>query len=418
MKKIILLLLLLLPFSCFAETYYTDYELIESDISEYRKETDELKRTSKRLYNTYKEERESIGYKSNCKNKDELDFKREINITNSNNLYQSLYNDNEYIYSANIYTVYNEFRLYDINVYDGEKKIPFYISGTTLKDIDKLRDNNKDTYIDIVPGNVFVIKLDNGVKKDYVHIEFVTDKTIKVRIGIYYSVNSSKVDSIIMEANNINFVTKDEFDNLAYFVGKTKDGYLKPVGEDINYTYNCYQINKVPTGNYILSGDNIIKEDYYDLYTYYKRDKVVLSDEEINITNYDLNKLIKYSSIPVKNIETNIDYSKSGKYLVWFIFDDNFVIEKEVNVKVNNGEVIISENKNKNKTKIVSKKKKSNITTTKEIETINEEEIISAEPLINKLPEEKKKINILWLIPLSFLLLICVYNLHRLLSKK
>ena len=88
----------------------------------------------------------------------------------------------------------------------------------------------------------------------------------------------------------------------------------------------------------------------------------ILELKDKNITFYDnFYHKEKIKGFIHKVFEGYLSYKPEYCPKCGVIFDDNFVIEKEVNVKVNNGEVIISENKNKNKTKIVSKKKKSNI---------------------------------------------------------
>ena len=93
MKKYLLIMLLLIPIKINAEILLTDYYLKESNIKEYKEETEYLKRTEIIKYNNYYKDRIDLGYHKLDEVNDNYDLNDYIEkasyIINENNNYIS-----------------------------------------------------------------------------------------------------------------------------------------------------------------------------------------------------------------------------------------------------------------------------------------------------------------------------------------
>lgn len=391
MKKVILyvliLLILFMPTYVKSLTIYGEYEKYKMGVDEFLPESDTLKREEVTLYNTYELVTADLGYLEECDKYDGNDYLEET-------IYSKDKLDNSYGYQP---ILANGKRLQVISLYDFKdvniKEINIYYKGELidyyfLRDKDKfnvLNDHDLNTNL-ILSGNmeITIYFSDNNLNPLELIVEVIGDEINVSSHFIFYDGDTFFAKT---KGNYIYFVDNDEYENLkekygAYNIQNTVSSYtnVKNYYKKNIRKYHCYKEEKVKTNEYVLDGENLIKDDFIKKYNYYIRPKNIIEDnvEEIN------------------NIEAVTE----------------------------NNNIVKSENPKTNETKIKSKtyiKRQDSSNNTDNIEIENDqntqEEIVKVEPLVNKVninKNKKFKNKYLLLIIILFCILhILLHCLHR-----
>lgn len=391
MKKVILyvliLLILFMPTYVKSLTTYGEYEKYKMEVDEFLPESDTLKREEVILYNTYEVVTTDLGYLEKCDKYDENDYLEET-------IYSKDKLDNSYGYQP---ILANGKRLQVISLYDFKdvniKEINIYYKGELidyyfLRNKDKfnvLNDHDLNTNLTLTGNDEIIIYFkDKYINPLEILIEIIGDEINVSSHFIFYDGDTFFAKT---KGNYIYFVGNDEYENLkekygAYNIKNTVSSYtnVKNYYKKNIRKYHCYKEEKIKTNNYVLDGDNLIKDDFIKKYNYYIRFKNVIED----------------------SIEEN----------------NNIGIVSE------NNDIVKSENQKTNETKIKSKtyikrQDSSNNTDNVEIEDNQntQEEIIKVEPLVNKVRvNTNKKFKykyLLLIIILFFILHILLHCLHR-----
>lgn len=391
MKKVILyvliLLILFMPTYVKSLTIYGEYEKYKMGVDEFLPESDTLKREEITLYNTYEIVTADLGYLEECDKYDGNDYLEET-------IYSKDKLDNSYGYQP---ILANGKRLQVISLYDFKdvniKEINIYYKGELidyyfLRDKDKfnvLNDHDLNTNL-ILSGNmeITIYFSDNNLNPLELIVEVIGDEINVSSHFIFYDGDTFFAKT---KGNYIYFVDNDEYENLkekygAYNIQNTVSSYtnVKNYYKKNIRKYHCYKEEKVKTNEYVLDGDNLIKDDFIKKYNYYIRSKNIIED----------------------SIEEN----------------NNIGIVSEKN------DIVKSENPKTNETKIKSKtyiKRQDSSNNTDKIEIENDqntqEEIVKVEPLVNKVninKNKKFKYKYLLLIIILFCILhILLHCLHR-----
>lgn len=391
MKKVILyvliLLILFMPTYVKSLTIYGEYEKYKMGVDEFLPESDTLKREEVTLYNTYELVTADLGYLEECDKYDGNDYLEET-------IYSKDKLDNSYGYQP---ILANGKRLQVISLYDFKdvniKEINIYYKGELidyyfLRDKDKfnvLNDHDLNTNL-ILSGNmeITIYFSDNNLNPLELIVEVIGDEINVSSHFIFYDGDTFFAKT---KGNYIYFVDNDEYENLkekygAYNIQNTVSSYtnVKNYYKKNIRKYHCYKEEKVKTNEYVLDGENLIKDDFIKKYNYYIRPKNIIED----------------------SIEEN----------------NNIGIVSE------NNDIVKSENPKTNETKIKSKtyikrQDSSNNTDNVEIEDNQntQEEIVKVEPLVNKVninKNKKFKNKYLLLIIILFCILhILLHCLHR-----
>lgn len=391
MKKVILyiliLLILFIPTCVKSLTIYGEYEKYKMGVDEFLPESDTLKREEITLYNTYELVTADLGYLEECDKYDGNDYLEET-------IYSKDKLDNSYGYQP---ILANGKRLQVISLYDFKdvniKEINIYYKGELidyyfLRDKDKfnvLNDHDLNTNL-ILSGNmeITIYFSDNNLNPLELIVEVIGDEINVSSHFIFYDGDTFFAKT---KGNYIYFVDNDEYENLkekygAYNIQNTVSSYtnVKNYYKKNIRKYHCYKEEKIKTNNYVLDGDNLIKDDFIKKYNYYIRSKNIIED----------------------SIEEN----------------NNIGIVSE------NNDIVKSENPKTNETKIKSKtyiKRQDSSNNTDKIEIENDqntqEEIVKVEPLVNKVninKNKKFKYKYLLLIIILFCILhILLHCLHR-----
>lgn len=353
MKKTILIIIL---FFCFititnAETYYGEYRKVENPIN-YKE--DNLKVESHILYNTYKTKYIDMGYMLENDEfiKDENDYIEEYTILNESEV------SDEYItikdsknittYSIQIINMKSNMRIYEIELYSGNKKLYYEIKSDD--ESKKLRDNDKTTYFDFKENYSYYINFFNTHKVEDLVVKIYTDtkENYKFILGIN---NSDYEVELHNENKNKHIISFDK--NI-----QDRDITYKYMGNRKLYKY--YKEEKEILNNYVEYGENLILDDYFILNDYYVRDKLIIKDEIIiNHKEQDIYDFIEYSSGEV-SYDCNIDYNANGIYKCIFSLND-IKVEKDIKLDIQEKE---EENK-----KIINYK--TNAKTTQKSDVVN-----------------------------------------------
>ena len=337
MKKIILIIFLFISFTnnVYASTYYSDYKYIGTD---ELKESDEIKYEEIKLYNTYTLEYKDLGYieDNNLYIKDENDYiEKEYYIDEyieENDELVVIPSSNYQTCSIKINNFHLNTKISEIELIYNDKKIDYKFMYNNISNSMNIKDNDYNTYATILSNKAY-IRFETSINfsihklKLIIHtIEDNIDSTFDIILGYdIYNVNLRNNKKHIYTFNNI--------ENIDY-------KYLKNIK-----LYRHYEEVKVKNDIYVVSGDNLLLDDYKYVKKYYKRDKLVLSDNNIiNNTYNNLNSFIKYSSGDVI-IDCNINYSKNGIYKCLYKLNDIEVI-KDIIVRNNENKVEIKEDIN------------------------------------------------------------------------
>lgn len=360
MKKIILLLLILIPIRVNAEIIYTNFYLKEKSFIKYE-DSDLIKREETEVYNNYKNLKTNEEYYALASNpsyspfidlNDHISLKYYINAKS----YNSEGPFTNFLVRKLKTVKFLQFRsfqapkaiLNNIKIYNKDKIVNYKIKKTNY-DFNSLINSSTD----------FLLELDDSYNILNLTIETnFTDPSLS-RIAYMISAYSEYVldlskreffsNEIIRGNSNetykVSFLNNDDFKN---FIKKvlwinTRD-YESTT--EVNYyqyfltKYKYYNINKLYLNDYTQTPLNDCILDYNDhkiLYTYYQRDVINIKDEVCSIDDY--NNLIIDSSIPVDklNIESNININRNGDYLMKIKYRNETLYKRvKVNIDQNN----------------------------------------------------------------------------------
>ena len=219
MKKYLLIMLLLIPIKINAEILLTDYYLKESNIKEYKEETEYLKRTEIIKYNNYYIDRIDFGYHKLDEVNDNYDLNDYIEkasyIINENNNYISN------VIQKNIKVKYIRFDNFNNNILES---IKFF------KDNEEIKFNYVQT--NYIIGNkldsntAFTVELDELINLESlsINLTFKDNKTNKItfNLGIYNELNYAwNIEPDIIQINtnyndnlNLNFLNQNKYQEL------------------------------------------------------------------------------------------------------------------------------------------------------------------------------------------------------------
>ena len=338
MKKLFVFILLFITFiNVKAETYYGEYKLIDNVDNII--ENDEYLVEEKKLFNTYEEFYEDLGYLFETDDfmKIDSDFIEEELISN-----QYVDNAVEYIdigiKENKIFEIYfkkivHDTKINEIEIYYKDKLLSFECYLNYVKNIKQLYDKDLNTYMTSLSNSCF--------------LRFI--------LNMEYLIDDIKIVLYTPKDTNTNF--KLSFDNEIFYPislrGEKHIITFNNESEETIYSYKTkvrkyryYNISKIPTNNYVEFGDNLIIDDYILKYNFYKRNKLVLKDNII-IDNkiFDIRDYIEYSSGEVIS-ECNIDYNINGEYYCNFKLDDISINKKvilDIKEDINNVDVFEKE---------------------------------------------------------------------------
>lgn len=356
MKKIILIVFLFVCFrnNIYASTYYGEYKYIGTDEIELN---DEVKYEEIKLYNTYTLEYKDLGYveSNDLYIKDENDY-----ILNNTYTEEYIADSEELVIipskrfqtcSFKINNMGLNTKINEIELIYNDKKIDYKFMYNNVSNSKNIKDNDYNTYATISSNKSYIL-FETNINFDIYNLKVIIhtlekniDSTFNIELGY-------NVYNIYLRNNKKHIYTFNNVENIEY-------KYLKS-----NLLYRSYEEIKVKNDIYVTDGDNLILDDYKYIKKYYKRDKLVLSDNNIiNDTYNNLNSFIEYSSDDVL-IECDINYLKNDIYKCIYKLND---IEVEKNIIVDNNEIkeeinnldnvkIIKSNKDVNKIKPIIKK--------------------------------------------------------------
>ena len=396
MKKYLLIMLLLIPIKINAEILLTDYYLKESNIKEYKEETEYLKRTEIIKYNNYYKDRIDLGYHKLDEVNDNYDLNDYIEkasyIINENNNYISN------VIQKNIKVKYIRFDNFNNNILESIK---------LFKDNEEIKFNYVQT--NYIIGNklnsntAFTVELDELINLESlsINLTFKDNKTHKItfNLGIYNELNYAwNIEPDIIQINtnyndnlNLNFLNQNKYQELLNNLNSSN------LNNNISYSivteklYRLYEPVKVYLSNYTEKPlPNCIHDlnDYKKYYTYYERYYIEIKDDVTSNENIILN-----TNIPLNEIEV--------------INKEDFIILKYKHdmfyKKINKPK---EENNSKNIVKVVNKQpttKKNNYipSTTKEV-------ITTTKNTIQDQPKEKH-ISYIYLLLIPILIILYIF---------
>lgn len=362
MKIIYTLIISLLYLNVNAETFYTDYNLIESNTEKYHEEyfnNDLYKVDTKNGYNNYEEITTNIGFFpintiSNYTYYDLNDFQeissyskepfsKEDKIHNTNRIkkYSSISNIQLRSFISNAY-------LRGLNIYYQNKPIEFSYTYNNYNTNDYLSSNHKIT-IDLKKSynledlSIELVLYDNTMSR----ISFMLDVCPgKCPPGNPYDYFDNELyRNKYTENYIIDFLDTNNFNNLLKDLSwiKSKDyasTYSVPYYKNSYYKYNYYLTSKKYLNIYTpepLQGYKLDLNDQKDIYDYYKRDYITIDDIITNLNNIKID-----SSLPLNEITTTYD---EGKELLSINYND-YTFYKKVSIpkkKDNESGTIIEE---------------------------------------------------------------------------
>lgn len=371
-KNIVLMILLLFPFTISAETYYSDY----GDYSDYSMDkviaNDVTDVEVERRYKWYKEEKILGDYYLQGNNDLSYPYMdiNDYKITSYSNWSTSypLENIDRYIESKQVYKYqdmkeiryiefsnvsgsYGAFRVSEINITAGNSNINYTVSCTSCSANFEHYLKNSVVYESMAyvnNGGKFIIDLNNYYPLDsiniklYMYDEGTSDK--RYNLSIY----RDKDSNIYAEVLNIHYFTYDglneivpfnininnvRISNPEWYAVKESNTVIeqsktRQVWNEYQYRYQdkiyrYYNLKKEYLDSYSSHAlDNFINkeiDDYKDFYRYRIRDKIEIADKIIILSKEDLiENFILSTTINNINIESNINYNKNGKYQATF----------------------------------------------------------------------------------------------------
>ena len=421
MKKIILFILVL-PNLVFAQTLYTDF-LPYLNTTEYLEETDLIKRSEIKLYNTYIEQVEE-----NYLSLDENQIKE----------YQIDYNDYIYQYTNSLenreYAYSYQTKCLNENYTPRSLTISNFSDNVSISEVKALSKNLNGVGISITNYSGFMSAIANGIINEK-PIEFNKDSTINFTFFKNIAIDELQIELYLpkQNLNQLSFtITSKEGIALNAEVDLQTDNNIITINFDNNYynflkensfttSNNCisyynlkiplykhYKIVNLPTNNYIPLNnfDKFILDDYQTHYYYYKREKIEIEDRiSIKKEHFNLENYLISSTIPLNELKVidNINYEKDGIYTIDIYYQNKLLLKKQIEYikkntkeKIKKEEYITSKKTNNTKTIKINNTK----TTTTNIKQINNK-------IITKVKENKFQKTI-FIIVLSTLLLILI----------
>lgn len=349
MKKVLVVIVLsfcIFVKNTYAETFYGEYHKVDNieGLNE-----DEIKKDSYKMYNSYELEYEDMGYLEDNEEyiKDENDYIEEKNIVDF------VGNGDEYIkinttVSGNRKITFNKFsdnlKIYEIEIYIGDEKLEYEISNKTLfesygqMDIGNINDGDYNTFY-----------LNNSSLND-LHIVLKFNKVYnfkEMKIIVYTEEWEDGKFTLLLERYK-HIVLNNTVDRKHVITFNVVDTYV----DDVEYSYmnivkkyKYYKEDKKLLNNYIRDGVNIILDDYKVVDEYYRRDKLILSDNlVIKSIEDNLDNFILYSSRNVEK-DCDINYDINGEYKCNFILND-IKVEKKVVVDIKENNAILKDETN------------------------------------------------------------------------
>ena len=376
MKRLWLLVLTIIPFVNVhaISTYYSDYRDYKIGTTEVFELNDLLKVEEYKVYNTQVEIEHDDGYvpESSCQFKYEDEPYATYTVgprsDRSKKWYQSLESQGGYINKITFYNMTPN-TITELRIFNNSKQV------SVTSDTSNVVDENKKTKEDFVQYQTYTFMFDPIPIKDFM-IKTVADDKLNGIITFYYKNNEVLKRKVL--ADVIDFKDREYINEIIPIVGYlVGTEYANSYEKDYVTYYHCYSKPKVSTGIYkrIEEVDNkkeyIDIDDYKELHDYYIRDKVKISDKQITTSNFDLKDLVTYSTVENFAVVSNIDYSKNGTYIVDFIFNNDFIVEKDVKVNItkNNKTTTSTSTSNIKTTKPKETKTSSKSTTTKVLST-------------------------------------------------
>ena len=391
MKKIFLLLLLI-PNIVFASETYTEYKEFIKGTNEYLEESDTLKREEYKIYNTYKEiieeyylplDEDSKSYEIDY---NDYTYNQKLSEQKSKNgvSYQTkCFDNNLEIKNIHLSNFINRLKISEIEI--NTKNDTNYMLNITHQIGKKEYLQDKELYENYLETgsktNIEIIffdkiKLSDLEIKLYMPTQKTTETTFEMIINKWLDEISYMVSIKLDEKTNLITITFD----------KEYENFLK---ENEFYTTNScfsYYIEEIilykhkktilkPTNIYLPlnNTDNFILNDYKVKYNYYKREKIELKDFIVLKNNlFNIKDYLISSTIPINELTIidNIDYSKSGTYLLEIYFNNKLLIKNTINYEY---APLIVDNK-KETTELLNKnddKKQKIYSTTKKIKKHN-----------------------------------------------
>lgn len=306
MKKYLLIMLLLFPIKINAEILLTNYYLKESNIKEYKDETDYLKRTEIIKYNNYYIDRIDLGYHKLDEDNDNYDLNDYIEKTS-----YIITKNNNYITNGILKIIkvkylrldnFNNNILESIKFFKDNEEIKFNYVQTNYIIGNKLNSNT-----------AFTVELDELINLESlsINLTFKDNKTDKItfNLGIYNELNYAwNIEPDIIQINtnyndklNLNFLNQNKYQELLNNLNSSN------LNNNISYSivteklYRLYEPVKVYLSNYTEKPlPNCIHDlnDYKKYYTYYERYYIEIKDDVTSNENIILN-----TNIPLNEIE-------------------------------------------------------------------------------------------------------------------
>ena len=351
MIKIILSIFCIFSINVYAETFYTDYNLIEENSTKYKEEYKEgaLSKVERKVgYNNYEEIINMEGYyelghaPSYLNNIDMTDY------INKDIYSKKPFNDNN--------EQYNTMR---IRKYSSANSIALrsFITSSILKNINitydglpveyTITESNYDFKSPLLSSHMIVLNLGKKYNLDKINIKLIfeddTLNEIRFMLNVYsgnYYLGSPYVyyDNEVFRSNkdeiyNINFINSNNFDNLlSNITWIRKKDYSNT--NSVNYykgnikLYKYYSIIKKYLNIYTtepLDGYKLDNNQKINLYDYYQRDYITIKDDldDLNL----LNNIILSSSIPLDKI--SIESKITDKYILAIIKYKNSIFYKK-----------------------------------------------------------------------------------------
>ena len=345
MKRLWLLILTVIPFVNVnaISTYYSDYRDYKLGTEEVLELDDTLKKEDYRVYNTQVLVKQELGYvpENSCQYKYPDDIK--VNYTvkprgtdKSQKWYQSIDIKDGMIYKISFLNVLNN-TVSEIRVFNIDTQIRATTSNV-LGGINNIVDNNNSTYAQLFPNETYEFSFEPLQAKN-LKVQFISVEKLSGVFTFYYT--DGTTDTRKIYANEFDVRDTSYLNEIVPIVGYMNGtSYANSYEKDETILFHCYKMVKESTGiykkedEYDRGNEYIDVNDYKDLHDYYIRDKVKISDKQITSNNFNLKDLVTYSTVDNFRIEDNIDYSTNGIYPVKFIFNDDFIVEKEVKINI------------------------------------------------------------------------------------
>lgn len=345
MKNFILIIILLLPVNIYAKEYYTNY-IYEKESTKKGPESDLIKIEKSRIYANYQIIKEDFGYQKeeNCHATINYEDSKIIKEYNSSDIYGTGKTTNALLGTDDIirYIIIRQYpyenqnkRINISNIEVSSKEIN--IEYDSFNDVE-YKDQKFFLILDLKKGyhlndlNI-VIFYDEVFDEDFVYNFDFSKKKLPPYLGYVYKIETKKNSNM----TNLEFYNLDEFNQII----KTSPSLISnPSDNSVSYYYNESKIFKC-TKEEIIYSENYTetppknyyqdKEKYQDIYKYYKREVFNIKNEINSVEDYIT--LINSSLSSGKyQIETNLDITKEGTYLIKINYLDNAIYHK---VKLN-----------------------------------------------------------------------------------